>query len=432
MDPYLIGVLCTIGLFLLIALNIPIAIAFLAAGGIGIALLADTSIALSAFGRVPYTWITLYVFSCVPLFIFSGLIIAESGLAGDLFDVAYKWIGRLPGGLGMATTGAVGLFGAVSGSSTACVATMSTTCYPEMRRYGYPKEIAAGCIAAGSAIDLMIPPSLGFILYGIITEQSIGKLFIAGIIPGILQILAFCFVIYLLAKYLYKDNNKDAKPISFIEKLIGLIKIWPIFLLFTIIMGGIYTGIVTPIEAGALSVIGSLISVIAAGKFQWKAFYQSAITTLSISAMIGMLIVGAMIFNTMLVMSDLPTNIAGALSHINSPTIGLLIILALYIPLGMVMDAGAMVLLTLPLYLPFLIENDINLIWYGVLTMVMVEISLITPPVGMNVFVAYGVLKDVSMGQIFRGTIPFIGAHLVVLALLIIFPSISLFLPNLM
>jgi C4-dicarboxylate transporter, DctM subunit len=433
MDPSFVGVIGFIVLFALIAFGLPIGFAFMSVGFLGIVYFAGLNSALSALARIPFTWINEYVFTSVPLFVLSGFVIAKTGVATELFAVGNKWLGRLPGGLAMATTAAVGLFSAVSGSSTACVATMSATCYPEMKRHKYQDSLATGCIAAGGGIDLMIPPSLGFIIFGIMSEESIGKLFIAGIIPGIMQILSFFLVIYVAVKL-----KPEVAPlgkiglVSWAEKFKSLRTLWIILVLFVLVIGGIYLGIFTPIEAGAISSAGALLITAVTRRLTWASLLESLLDTASVTVIIFMLLVGAMVFNVFLTLSNLPQSLAGLLNNVGTPMIGLGLILVLYIPLGMVMDATAMIVLTVPLYLPFLTSNDISLIWFAVLLMMMVEIGLITPPVGMNVYVVQGMIKKVPMHVIFRGMVPFLIADFVVLGLLITFPQLSLFLPSLM
>jgi tripartite ATP-independent transporter DctM subunit len=398
----------------------------------GAAYLSSIDSALAAVARIPFTWINEYVFTCVPLFVLSGFLIARTGVATELFSVGNKWLGRLPGGLAMATTAAVGLFSAVSGSSTACVATMSATCYPEMKRHRYQDSLATGCIAAGGGIDLMIPPSLGFVIFGIMSEESIGKLFIAGIIPGIIQVLSFFLVIYLVAKLKPSIAPlRETARISWAEKVRSLGNLWIILVLFALVIGGIYLGLFTPIEAGAISSAGALLVTVATGRLDWRSLGSSLVDTASVTVIIFMLLVGAMVFNVFLTLSNLPQAVAGLLNGVGSPMAGLILILLLYIPLGMVMDATGMIVLTVPLYLPFLTGHGISLIWFAVLLMMMVQIGLITPPVGMNVFVVQGVVK-VPMAVVFRGMVPFLLADSVVLGLLVAFPQISLFLPSLM
>jgi len=433
MDPSIIGLIGFILLFALIALGLPIGFAFLAAGFLGSAYLAGLNSALSAIARIPFTWINEYVFTTVPLFVLSGFLLAKTGVATELFTVGNKWLGRLPGGLAMATTSAVGFFSAVSGSSTACVATMSATCYPEMKRHRYHDSLAAGCIAAGGGIDLMIPPSLGFIIFGIMSEESIGKLFIAGIIPGIIQVLSFFLVIYVVVKLNPAlAPLRETRFIPWMEKIKSLRSLWVIMVLFLLVIGGIYLGLFTPIEAGAISSAGALLITVVTRRLTWRSLVESLLDTASVTVIIFMLLVGAMVFNVFLTLSNLPQTVAVLLNSAGTPMVGLALILLLYIPLGMVMDATAMIVLTVPLYLPFLTVNGISLIWFAVLLMMVVEIGLITPPVGMNVYVIQGVIKKVPMQVIFRGMVPFLIADLAVLSLLIAFPQLSLFLPNLM
>ena len=432
MDPSTVGVIGLCVLFILIALGLPIGFAFMVVGLGGAAYLSSVDSALAAVARIPFTWINEYVFTCVPLFVLSGFLIARTGVATELFSVGNKWLGRLPGGLAMATTAAVGLFSAVSGSSTACVATMSATCYPEMKRHRYQDSLATGCIAAGGGIDLMIPPSLGFVIFGIMSEESIGKLFIAGIIPGIIQVLSFFLVIYVVAKL---DPSlaplRETARISWAEKVRSLGDLWIILALFVLVIGGIYFGLFTPIEAGAISSAGALLVTVATGRLDWRSLGSSLVDTASVTVIIFMLLVGAMVFNVFLTLSNLPQAVAGLLNSVGSPIAGLMLILLLYIPLGMMMDATGMIVLTVPLYLPFLASHGISLIWFAVLLMMMVQIGLITPPVGMNVFVVQGVLK-VPMAVVFRGMVPFLLADFVVLGLLVAFPQLSLLLPSLM
>jgi tripartite ATP-independent transporter DctM subunit len=432
-EPAVAGLLGLLGLFTLIGVGLPIGFSFMAVGFLGVAHLAGLHSAVAALARIPFTWINEYVFTCVPLFVLSGFLIAKTGVATELFSVGDKWLGRLPGGLAMATTVAVGLFSAVSGSSTACVATMSATCYPEMKRHRYQDSLATGSIAAGGGIDLMIPPSLGFVIFGIMSEESIGKLFIAGIIPGILQVLSFFLVIYLAVRL--KPSLAPLRETKFIpwrEKIASLGNLWVIVALFGLVIGGIYFGIFTPIEAGAISSAGALAVTGLTGRLTLRSLSESLAETASVTVIIFVLLIGAMVFNVFLTLSNLPQAIAGLLNSTGSPIVGLALILLLYIPLGMVMDATGMIVLTVPLYLPFLTSNGISLVWFGVLLMMMVEIGLITPPVGMNVFVVQGVIKKVPMEVIFRGMVPFLIADLVVLTLLVAFPQLSLFLPNLM
>jgi tripartite ATP-independent transporter DctM subunit len=433
MDPATVGIIGFVVMFILMALGLPIGFSFITVGFAGLVWLSGLHAAISALARVPYTWITQYVFTCVPLFILMGMVLANTGIAKDLFDVGHKWVGRVKGGLAMATTLGVGAFGAVCGSSTACAATMGSICYPEMKRKNYSDSLATGCIAAGAGIDLMIPPSLGFVIYGIITEESIGKLLIAGIIPGILQIGSFLLAIYLLVSF--KPHHapiQDDQRFTWMQKIASLRNLWPTALLFCLVMGGIYLGWFSANEASAVGAAGAIILTLVQRRLTWKNFKQTLLMTSSITVTITMLLIGAMLFSAFMSVSGLPRYLADILSNFSSPSAVVLIILLLYIPLGMVMDSTSMIVLTLPLYQPYLTAAGINLIWFGVLVIMCIEIGLISPPVGLNVFTVKAVVKEVPMATIFRGMVPFLMAHVVIITLLYLVPWFSLYLPRLM
>jgi len=362
-----------------------------------------------------------------------GLIVANTGIATDLFNAGFKWTGRVPGGLAMGTTIGAGAFGAVTGSSTACAATMCVVCYPEMKRKRYSNDLSTGCIAAASGVGLMIPPSLGFIVYGIMMDESIGRLFMAGIIPGIMQVGSFLITIYLLVR-LKPDHAplKIDEPIPWMEKIKSLEKLWPILFLFLLVMGGIYLGLFTANESAAIGAVGALLLALLMRRLTWTNLKQSLLQTASITAILSMLVAGAMLFSVFLAISGLPHRLAEFLGFFQSPLAVTVIILLLYIPMGMVMDSVSMLLLTLPIYQPFLMAAGVDTIWFGVLVIMCVQIGLMTPPTGMSVFTVTGVVKEVPMGTIFRGTVPFLFANIIVLILLFFIPWLSLFLPQLM
>lgn len=432
MSPPVIGIIGLILLFILMAVRMPIGIAFLLVGGLGIATLAGADVAFSAISRIPYEWASSYVFSCVPLFIFMGMIFSKSGIASDLYKAAYSWFGRLPGGLALASLAGCGGFAAVSGSSTAGAATMAAFCYPEMKKFNYDESLASGAIAAGGTLGIMIPPSLGFIIYGIIMEQSIGKLFLAGLLPGILQIIFYFIVIVIYVKLKPNSAPKAELKLSWKDKFLCLIPIWPVIVIFVIVLGGIYLGIFTPTEAGGIGAGASLLLALLMKRFTFETFFQTCVDTINITAMIFMLFMGAMVFNIFMTLSDLPQTISVVLSSIKSPQMLVLMILIILFPLGCFLEVTSMFILTMPLFLPSLVHSHINLIWFGVLAVRCAEIALLTPPVGMNVFVVKGVIKDISVEKVFKGVIPFLISDLIMLAILFLFPKISLFIPFLM
>ncbi len=433
MDPAIIGFIGFALLFVLIAFGVPIGFSFISVGFLGIVFLSGLNAAMSALARIPFTWLTQYVFTCVPLFILMGLVMANTGTAKDLFDVGYKWVGRVKGGLAMATTLGCAAFGAVCGSATACAATMTTICHPEMKQKKYSDALSTGTIAAGSGIGLMIPPSLAFIVYGIMTEESIGRLFIAGILPGIMQTAAFMIAIYIVVwmKPAHAPIMEEER-FTWTEKIASLLKLWSVGVLFLVVIGGLYLGWCTANEAAAVGAAGALIVALVQRRLTWVNFKQSIIMTAGITAVVTIVVVGAMVFTVFLTLSGLPDRLSQILGYFQSPTVVVLLILLLYIPLGMVMDSVSMIVLTLPLYLPYLQASGVDLIWFGVLVCMLVQIGGISPPIGLNVFTVKAVAKEVPMGTIFWGALPFLIANIVVTGLLILFPWFSLVLPRLM
>ncbi len=432
MPPMLVGGLGFLLLLFLMALGMPIAFAFMTTGLLGIIYLAGIEAALSAFGCISFHWSTVYVFICVPLFVLMGFIFSHSGIARELYMVANKWLGRFPGGLGLATIGGCGMFAAVTGSSAAQAATMSAIVYPEMRRHGYDKGLAVGTIAAGGTIGIMIPPSIGFILYALMTEESIGQLFMAGIIPGLLEVVFYFATIIVLVKLKPQLAPSRPDPVSWKDKIISLKDVWPALFIFLLVLGGIYLGIFTPVEAAGIGAFSSVVMTFAMRKITLKIFIQVLLDTTRVTVMIFLLIMGAMVFNTFLALSNLPFALSGFLSSIDSPAVLIALILIIYLPLGAFMDTTSMFVLTVPLYLPTLIANDINLIWFGILSVRCSEIGLISPPVGMNVYIVKGMVKDISVEEAFKGVVPFLIADIIILAILALIPQLSLFIPSLM
>ena len=434
MDPVLVGIIGFACVLVLMAIGSPVGISFLVVGFVGLIVLAGYPAAMASVARVPYYWGTEYIFSCIPLFVLMGFVVSKSGIAGDLFDCTYKWFGALPGGLAHATVVGCAGFAALSGSSTAGAATMSSVCYPEMERYGYDKRLATGSIAAGGTMSIMIPPSLGFIVYGFLTEESIGKLFIAGILPGIISLLSFLAVIYVWVKLKPSVAPLSTKSFPLSEKMRSLKSVWPVIAIFALVIGGIYLGLFTPVEAAGAGAAAVIVLTFAMKKLTIRGLIDCALQSTRVTAMIFLLIMGAMVFNLFLAMSQLPQLLSSVLGGIGSPNMALALILLAYFPLGMFMDATAMFVLTVPLYLPCLVEFNINLIWFGVLAVHCAEMGLITPPVGMNVYVVQGVVnrKEVSVGDVFRGIFPFFYADIVILLLIAFIPAIATYLPSIM
>ena len=432
MTPLTIGLIGLGILFVLLLSRMPIGLVMALVGFAGFAYICGFDDALGVLGTVPYDTFVSYGMSIIPLFILMGSFCYFAGLSRDLYDTVHAWLGRFRGGLAMATVGACASFAAVSGSSLATAATMGTVALPEMRRYKYDDRLATGSVAAGGTIGILIPPSIVLILYAVITEQSIGKLFLAGFIPGVLEAVFYIVTIYILCK----RNPLMGPPgprTSFIEKIVSLKNSWVVVVLFVVIIGGIYQGWFSPIEAAGVGAFGAFAFAIARRKLSWQAFKTSLFETGKTTAMIFVIIMGAMILGYFLAVSRLPFELANFIGGlpVNRYVI-LAIILVFYLALGCVMDSLAMMLLTVPIFFPLILALDFNPIWFGILIVRVCEMGLITPPVGLNVYIIRGVAKDVSMPTIFRGIIPFLIADICHVALLVAVPQISLFLPGFM
>jgi C4-dicarboxylate transporter DctM subunit len=432
MTPLTVGFIGIAILFVLLFMGMPIGIAMGLVGFAGFTFLRGLDSALGVLTTVPYTTFASYSFSVVPLFILMGAFCFHAGLSKDLYNTVYRWLGHLRGGLALATVGACAGFAAVSGSSVATAATMGTVALPEMKRYGYDSALATGSVAAGGTIGILIPPSVGLIVYGIIAEQSIGKLFLAGFIPGVLEAVFYIITIFIMCR-INPQLGPPGPRSSWRERIGSLKNTWIILLLFFLVLGGLYFGIFTPAEAGGMGAFGAFIFALGRRKLGWQVFVDSLFETLRNTAMILIIVLGAMILGYFLAISRVPFMIADAIVGLEmNRYIVLTFILVFLLFLGTVIDAPAMILLITPIFYPVATKLGFDPIWFGIIVVRMCEMALITPPVGLNVFVIKGVAKDVPMYTIFRGIIPFLMADACHIALLIAFPQLSLFLPNLM
>ncbi len=432
MTPLTIGAIGIGVLFILLFSRMPIGLVMGLVGFVGFAYLVDLESALGILRIVPYTTFADYGLSVIPLFILMGEFCYFAGLSKDVYDTVHSWLGHMRGGLAMATVGACAGFAAVSGSSLATAATMSAVALPEMKRYKYDDSLATGAVAAGGTIGVLIPPSVILILYGVITEQSIGKLFLAGFIPGVLEAVFYMVTIYILCK----RNPLMGPPgprTSMIQKIMSLKTTWVVLLLFILVIGGLYMGAFSPTEAAGVGAFGAFIFGLARRRLGWKAIKSSLTETGKNTAMIFIIIMGAMILGYFLAVSRLPFELASIIGGLEvNRYIILGLILVLYIFLGCLMDSMAMLLITVPIFFPLIMSLGFNPIWFGVVMVRVCEIGLITPPVGLNVFIISGVARDVPMYTIFRGILPFLVADVFHVALLVAVPQISLLLPSLM
>ncbi|MFN7003443.1 MAG: TRAP transporter large permease [Roseinatronobacter sp.] len=432
MTPLMAGLLGFAALFALLALRVPIGLAMMAVGAGGIALLNSPQAALNVMGSFPYSYSAVFSLSVIPLFILMGTFATVSGMGTDLYRTAYSWVGHRRGGLASATIISCAGFAALSGSSIAAAATMGKVSLPEMERYKYDPGLATGAIAAGGTLGILIPPSTVLIVYALLTEQSIGRLFLAGFLPGLLLTVLFVVTIMIVARL-----NPLAGPagprVSFAERMRVLGNSGALVFIVAIVIGGIYSGIFTVTEAASVGAFLTFLHALWSRKLTFGKFFEALLSTIKTTSMVFFILIGAHFFAPFLALTRIPVNLASAIGDLAVPALGiLLIIIALYVILGTFMEGFAMLVLTIPIVLPVITTLGYDPIWFGIVMVVVVEMGLISPPVGMNVFVVKGVAQHVPLSKIYRGIIPFWIAMAVCVFLLILFPDIALFLPNTM
>jgi tripartite ATP-independent transporter DctM subunit len=429
MNPVVIGILGILFLFLLLALRMQIGFCMALVGFVGFAVLGSLNPSFSILGMEPFKIGATYSLTVIPLFILMGQFANYSRMGFEIYQTVYRWLGFLPGGLSMATIGACGGFAAISGSSLAGAATMGMVALPEMKRFEYDDSLATGCIAAGGTLGILIPPSTVMIIYGILTEQPIATLFIAGILPGILLCALFVLTIYIMAK-LKPALGPPGPKFTMKERIYSLKDTWSILCLFLLVIGGLYTGWFTPTEAAGVGAFGAFVITIIKKKLTWSNLTSSLGETIRTTAMVFLILIGAHIFGYFLTISQIPEQLSSLATEagLNRYVILSMLILA-YIILGCFMEGLAIMVLTIPIVYPMVLEMGFDPIWFGVIITLVMEMSLITPPVGINVFIISGISKDVPMYTIFRGILPFWFAMLVCIILIVIFPQIALYLP---
>jgi C4-dicarboxylate transporter DctM subunit len=417
-------------LFALMLLRVPVGMALGLVGVSGFAYLVNGDAALKIVGHTSMRTVTDYTFGVIPMFILMGAFVTNSGMSRELFRAANGFLGHRRGGLGVATIAACAGFAAISGSSVATAATFSTVAYPEMRRFDYPKSFAAGVIAAGGTLGAMLPPSTVLAVYGIITEQDIGKLFIAGIVPGILAasmyMMTVAVIVWVRPKYLPAGPRA-----SWQERIAGLRDIWATLLLFCFVIGGLYGGLFTPTEAGGMGAGGAFLIGVLRGRLTRSDVRRSLLQATRTAAAVFTVLIGALLFGYFLAITQTPQKVTEFLTGLGLGRYGVLaLIMLMYLVLGCLMDALAMVILTVPIIFPVIKELGFDPIWFGVIIVMTVELGLIHPPVGMVVFVIKSVIQDLNFSTIFAGVLPFIVTDLIRLVILIAFPIIALWLPS--
>ena len=430
MSPIIAGIVGTGVVFLLLFLGMPIACALMLVGFLGLSYVASMGAALPVAASTLYYVVAYYPYTVIPLFVVMGGFASSGGLISELYGTFDKWFRRLPGGLGLTTIGACAGFAAISGSSVASAAAMGTIALPEMKRFNYSPRLAIGTIAAGGTLAFLIPPSIGFVVYGMLTEQSIGKLLISGVFPGI--ILAAGYAAMVISQVKLNPSLAPVSPeaVSWKERLLALRGIWETLLVFILVMGGIYLGWFTPTEAGAMGATTLFLVALAKRKLTWGNMFASLQEAVRVSAMVLFLVAGATVFSYFLALSTIPAEVVTWVAGLEvSRYVILVLILAIYIFLGCFIDAISMMVLTLPVIFPVILRLGFDPIWFGVIAVLMMEAGLITPPMGLNVYTLAGVAKDVPVEEIFRGALPFLMTIVVIVAIVTAFPQIALFLP---
>ena len=419
---------------LLVALRMPVAVAMFVVGGFGFASLAGWSPFLNLLNTAPFGRVSSYTLSVLPLFLLMGQLATRAGLSRQLFDAARACVGHRRGGLAVSTIGGCAGFGAVCGSSIATGATMAAVALPEMRRYGYSGALATGTLAAGGTLGILFPPSIILVIYAVITEQSIGKLFLAALVPGIIATLGYWAAIIAYVRF-NPAAGPAAPSMPVDERVRSLLNAWPVVAIFLAVIGGIYLGVFTPTEAAAVGAAAIALFALAVGRLHWRAFSESLLDTAKATGMIFLILIGAETFNAFLALSQIPAALADALGASGLPPMAILIgILLVYLVLGCVMDSLAMILLTVPVFFPVVTGLDLGYtdeevaIWFGVMAVIVVEIGLITPPIGLNVYAINSLARGVPLGDSFKGTLPFLLSGFVVLAIILAVPSACLWL----
>ena len=435
MDPVMVG---AIGVFLMLVImfcRMWVGVAMMAVSFLGMVYLSDGFKAFQLLGSVPYSHVASYTMACMPMFVLMGTLLTHSNIGADLFIFVRKWMGKVRGGLAIASVGACGFFAAICGESTATALTMGKIAYPEMRKYGYSQSLAACCLVCGGTVGILIPPSVTMIIYGSLVEESIGKLFIAGIIPGILQVVFYMITILIMC-HIKPSMGPTAEKAPMREKISSVRKVFPTMILFSFVMVGIYGGFFTPTEAGSLGALGALIIVVIMRRFTKKMFAEATLDALKSSIMVFALLIGAFMFMRFMTLTGMPIYLSNLvidfqITHNLPPVAIIAILMIVYFVLGMFLDGMAILLLTVPIFYPIVMSLGFDSIWWGILMVRFIEMSMISPPFGLNLFVMTKAI-DTPLGVMYKGVWPFLLADVVHLALLISFPSIVTYLPSMM
>jgi len=432
MDPLIAGTIALLAMIALTFLGVPIAYALVGVAVVGNVLLVGWQQTAMQTFLITWEMGTNFLLIAVPLFVFVGQLAFHTRIASDLYDCVYKWFGRLPGGIAVTATIASAAFGAITGSSVAAVATMGAMVMPEMRRYGYDNRLATGSLSSAGTLAIMIPPSIPMVVYGLWTETSVGKLFIAGILPGLLLTIGFCG--WIVVRCLISPQMGPAGPAyPWGERTRSLLRLLPTLIVFATILGGIYGGVFTPTEASAIGAVSVVVVALCMGRLTWQNLKTTLQQTGSVSAMIYAILFSGVLMSRLLAQTDVTPAMVNFITRQSlNPYVILFFFTIMYIFLGMILDTLGMIVLTLPFVFPVVKSLGFNPIWFGVYMTLMQEVAMLTPPIGLNVFVMAKIAPDVPMIDIFRGVTPFVIICLCVVLLLTAVPSIALWLPSLM
>ncbi len=430
MEPITIGLIGIVVLVIIFLLGMPVGFTMGLVGLVGFSIVNSTSAGFSILARDFYDTFSSYSLTVIPLFVFMGSVAFFSGMSGRLYDASYILFGRMRGGLAMATIAATAGFSAICGSTSATAAAMGKVSIPEMRRYGYDDGMAAGCIAAAGGLGILIPPSTIFIIYGILVQESIGKLFISGVIPGLILASIFILTVYVMCRLNPKLAPAGAQT-SWKQKITGLTGVLEMLALFGLVIGGLFAGIFSPTQAGAAGTAGAIIIGLARRQLNWKNFWLATKDTLQITAMIMLIVAGAIVFGHFMAVTGMPAWISDFVGNLPIPPLAVMaLIVLMYLIAGCFMDSLALIMLTVPILFPLVTKLGFDPIWFGVIIVLVTDMGVITPPVGINVFIIKGVVPDVPLSKIFKGAMPFLIGMVVMTALVMFFPALATWLPS--
>ena len=437
MDDFTLGIVFFVITLVIIMLRVPVGLAMLVMGGIGYTMISGIEPLLNTLKSSSYERFSSYTLSVVPLFLLMGQFATKAGLNRALFDATRAWVGHMRGGLAIATVGGCAAFGAICGSSLATAATMSQVALPEMRRYGYSDSLATGTLAAGGTLGILIPPSVILVIYAVYTEQSIGHLFLAALIPGIIATLGYMIVVGIYVR-LAPSAGPSGERYPFRARMRSLRDVWPVALVFILVVAGIYLGWFSPTEGAAIGAGSVGVIAVIVGGMRWQGLRRSLLETAEITALIFLILLGAEIFSAFLALTQMPAELAKVVERLDaSPMLIMIAMLMVYLVLGCVMESLAMILLTVPVFYPIVLSLELGLaedqiaVWFGILALMAVEVGMITPPFGLNIFVINAMARNVSMADTYRGVLPFVASDVVRILIILFVPWTALWAPGL-